>query len=156
MAQATTQVALACGLLEVSFADACDSWTDISGEGSSVSGTEQTRKSGEAYTFTGDTALVAGGKREPMELTFTIVYTEDDDDAYELIREAFETATKCGKNLCVKWSPRGGSAGHEEISTGLSILTGFTYPPMDAAAGGPIMAGFKVKTAYLTTTIVAS
>ena len=111
--------------------------------------------SGEAYTLTGDTALVAGGKKEPMELVFVIVYSEDDDDAYELVREHFETAG-CGGNFCARWSPRGGSAGHEQIATAEGVLVSFIYPPMDAGAGGPIMAGFTLKAPYVTTTIVAS
>jgi hypothetical protein len=155
MAQATTQVPLACGKLEISTDSDCTTWTDISGEAQSVGGTEQTRMSGEAYTLTGDTALIAGGKREPMELVFVIVYTEDDDDAYELARENFET-TGCGSDFCARWSPRGGSAGHEQITTGVGILVSFTYPPMDASAGGPIMAGFTLKAASVSTAIVAS
>ncbi|UCC74289.1 MAG: hypothetical protein JSV86_06960 [Gemmatimonadota bacterium] len=154
MGQATTQVPMACGKLEIS-TDSCSTWTDISGEAQSVSGTEQTRMSGEAYTLTGDTALVAGGKKEPMELVFAIVYTEDDDDAYELVREHFET-TGCGGDFCARWSPRGGEAGHERITTGEGILVNFTYPPMDASAGGPIMGGFTLKVGSVSTAIIAS
>jgi hypothetical protein len=155
MAQATTQVPMACGKLEISIVSGCSTWVDVSGESQSVSGTEQTRMSGEAYTLTGDTALVAGGKREPMELVFVIVYTEDDDDVYELARENFETAG-CGSDFCARWSPRGGSAGHEQITTGEGILVSFTYPPMDASAGGPIMAGFTLKVGSVSTAIIAS
>lgn len=155
MGQATTQVPLACAKLEISTASGCDVWVDVSGEAQSVSGTEQTRMSGEAYTLTGDTALIAGGKREPMELVFVIVYTEDDDDAYERARENFE-AVGCGSNFCARWTPRGGDAGHEQITTGTGILVSFTYPPFDASAGGPIMGGFTLKVASTSTAIIAS
>ena len=155
MAQTTASVPMACGKLEIALDGACSVWTDISGEGSTVEGTEQTRISGEAYTFTGDKAIVKGGKREPMELTFSIVYTETDAEAYEVIRETFET-TGCGVAICVRWSPRGGGAGTEMITTDQGILTSFTYPPMDASGGGPIMSGFAMKTGGVTTTIVAS
>jgi hypothetical protein len=155
MPQTTGGVALACGQLEISLDGACASYTDISGESQSVEGTEQTRISGEAYTFDGDTAIIRGGKREPMELVFVIVYTETDDEAYEIIRESFETAG-CGVNVCVRWSPRGGNAGDERITSGTGILVSFTYPTMDATAGGPILAGFTVKVPGTSTTIVAS
>lgn len=152
MAQTTGQVPQACGKVEIS--TNCSDYTDVSGQFQSVADTTQNRKSGEAYTFDGDTAIIAAGKREPMELTFVIVYTETDAEAYEVIREQFETA--CGGDLCVRYSPRGGDAGEEQLTTATGILTSFTYPPMDASAGGPIMGGFKLKTASLSTAIVAS
>lgn len=155
MAQTTNSVAMACGLLEISLDGECAVYTDISGESQSVEGTEQTRISGEGYTFSGDTAIIKGGKREPMELVFVIMYTEEDAEAYEIVRESFESAG-CGVTTCVRWSPRGGNAGDEIITTGSGVLTSFTYPPMDATAGGPILAGFTVKVPSVATTIVAS
>jgi len=154
MPQTTNQVALGCGQLELS-TDSCGTWTDISGESQSIGGTEQGRMSGEAYTLDGDTALVGGGKREPLELMVVIVYTEADAEAYELAREAFET-TGCGGDVCLRWSPRGGNAGDEQLTSAEGILVNFIYPPMDASTGGVIMSGFTVKAPSIATTIVAS
>lgn len=154
MAQTTNSVPLACGQLELS-TNSCAAWTDISGETQSVGGAEQSRMSGEAYTLDGDTAIVGGGKREPMELVVTIVYTETDTEAYELARTAFE-ATGCGGDVCLRWSPRGGSAGHEQLTSAEGVLVNFVYPPMDAATGGLIMAGFTVKVPSVSTAIIAS
>jgi hypothetical protein len=146
---------MACGKLEVNFTSTCTGgWTNISGEDQSVSGTEQARKSGEAYTLDGDTAIIEGGKREPMELVFAIVYTEAAGEAYTLIRTQWETA--CGGKVCVRWSPKGGNPGDEQLATPYSLVSSFTYPEMDASAGGPIMAGFKVKAPYVATTTIAS
>jgi len=92
MAQTTYQVPMACGKLEISPDCQEASYIDISGVSQSVAGTEQGRMSGEAYTFEGDTALIAGGKREPLELEFVIVYTETDAEAYEQVRAIFESA----------------------------------------------------------------
>jgi len=154
MAQTTNQVPLSCGKLELSF-DSCATWYDASGETVSLAPPQQTRMSGETYTLDGDNALIGGGKKEPMELVFVIVYTEADAEAYERIREAFET-TGCGGTTCARWSPRGGSAGHEQITTATGTIISFTYPPMDATTGGVILGGFTLKVPYVTTTIVAS
>ena len=153
MAQTTDQVSMGCGKLEISINNT--DWTDISGTSQSIEGTEATRMTGEAYTFDGDTALIGGGKREPMELTCNIVYTETDADGYEVTRNIFETVG-CDTEFYVRWSPRGGSAGDEQITTGEGRVVGFTYPPMDASAGGPIMAAFTVKVPGVATTIIAS
>jgi len=154
MAQTTNSVPLACGKLEIAVDAACSIWYDISGEDQSVSGTEQARKSGEAYTLDGDTALIAGGKREPLELTFAIAYTEIATEAYERIRAQFETA--CGGPVCVRWSPKGGNVGDEQLTSAAGVVTGFTYPPMDASGGGVILAGFKLKVPSVGTTVVTS
>ena len=153
MAQTTTQVTQSCG--EVEFSTNCTDYTDISGATQSVSGTEQSRMVGDAYTLEGDYALVGAGKREPLDLSFVIVYTETDAEAYERVRHQFETAG-CGATACVRWSPRGGDAGEEQITTAQGVLTSFTYPPLDAASGGVIMGGFTLHTPNVTTTIIAS
>ena len=158
MAQTTTQVTQSCGKVEINVNAACPvtgSWTDISGETTSVGGTEQSRMVGDAYTLEGDTALTGAGKREPLDLTFVIIYTETDAEAYEQVRLIFES-TGCGALLCVRYSPRGGDAGEEQLTTARGVLTSFTYPALDASAGGVIPGGFTLHTPYLTTAIVAS
>src|SRR5574341_484951 len=153
MAQTTGAVANACAKVEISNDNS--NWTDISGVAQSVADTEQTRMSDQAYTFSGEGAIVKSGKKEPLELTFTIVYSETDAEAYEQVRARFETAT-CSPNFYVRWSPRGGNADDERITSDAGVITAFTYPPVDASAGGPIICGFKLKVGNLTTTIIAS
>lgn len=153
MAQTTDAVAMSCSKLE--FAPDCVTYLDISGESQSVAGTEQTRISGEAYTFTGDTAIIKGGKREPMELEVAIVYTETDAQAYEQIRASFE-ATGCPSNVCIRYSPAGGNAGDEQLTTKSGTLISFTYPPIDASTAGPILTGFTIKVPGIDTAIVSS
>lgn len=153
MAQTTDAVAMACGQIE--FAPDCSTFLDISGESQSISGIEQSLISGEEYTFSGATAIVKGGKREPMEIEVVIIYTETDAEAYEQVRATFEAAD-CPSNVCIRWSPAGGNAGDEQITTQSGVLTNFTYPAIDASAGGPILAGFTIKVPGVDTTIVSS
>jgi len=153
MAQTTTQVSQGCGKLEVSLDNV--TWEDISGVATSVADTTQTKMSGEVFTLEGNGPLIGGGKFEAMELTVALVYTETDAEGYEYVREIWETAG-CDVEFYMRWSPRGGNAGDEILTTGNSRLTEFTYPPMDASAGGPILTGFKLKAGEVTTTIVAS
>jgi hypothetical protein len=155
MPQTTTSVALACGMLEIATDLACAGWVDISGSSSVVEQPEQSRISGEGYTFDGDNAIVEGGKKEPMEIVVAIVYTETAGEAFEIVRAAWE-ATGCGERMCLRYSPNGGNAGDALYTTPRGIITNFLYPNMDAAAGGPIMAGFTLKVGYLTASVIAS
>ena len=152
MAQTTGQVPLACGKLEGSTNNA--DWTDLSGSAQSISGTEQGRNAGEGYTFEGDTAVIAAGKRTPIDLVVQVIYTESDTEAYDIVRAQFETA--CGGDYYIRWSPKGGDVGEDRLTTAKGILTSFTYPPMDATAGGPIIAGFTLHVPSVTTAAIAS
>lgn len=157
MAQTTGQVTQSCGLVEINIAAGCPDaggWVDISGETQSVTAPAQSRMTGTAYTLDGSTALVGVGKREPIELAFVIVYTETDAEAYEQVRLMFEV-TGCGALMCVRYSPRGGDPG-DEILTIRGVISSFTYPGLDASAGGVIMGGFTIFGPELVTTIVAS
>lgn len=153
MTQTTGAVAQSCAKVEIS--SDCENYTDISGETQSVTPGDQTLMSGEGYTFSGDTPIIKGGKREPMESVFSIVYTETDAEAYERARAIFE-ASDCGNTICIRYSPAGGNPDDEQLTSGEGTIVSFTYPPADAASAGPIMGGFTVRHGGFTTTIVAS
>ncbi len=164
MATATTnQVSSACAKVELKIPDVAaivpdlSDWYDISGESQSVANTDQSRMSGEAYVFAGDTPIVMSGSRESMELTVTIIYTEDENEAYEIVRTAFEDTTSCpgGGRIYLRWAPRGGAPGHEQLECN-GYLTSFTYPEVDASTGDPIVCEFSLITGGPTTTVVAT
>ena len=144
---------MSCGYVGTSTDGA--SYTDVSGSAMSISDTAQTRITGEAYTLTGDKAIVKGGKREPMEPTITIIYSETDAEAYEQMRLVHETDA-CGTDVYIQWSPRGNSADDELVTSDAGVISEWVYPPLDASGGGPIVVSFKVKTPGVTTTIVSS
>ena len=149
MPQTTDAIPRSCAMVQI--ASDCVTWTDISGSTQSMSDATQERMIGVAYTLDGDTAIGGAGKREPMVLKFTIVYTENDVEAYDLARAIFE-AEGCEHQMCVRWSPGGGDAGDYMITTADgSILIGFEYPPVDAATAGPIMTTFTIWAPYVGT-----
>jgi hypothetical protein len=153
MAQTSNAVTQSCGQVEISSDGAA--WTDISGVTQSMTPGVQTLMSGEAYTLDGDTAIVKGGKREPMESEFIIVYSEADAEGYEQSRAIFE-ASDCGNTAYVRYSPAGGNANDEQLTSGEGTIISFTYPPVDAANAGPILAGFTIKHNGFTTAIISS
>ena len=148
----TDQVAMSCGQVEISTNNA--DWTDISGEVSRFANPESARMIGEAYTQAGDTALLAAGKREPIDIAMDFIYTEADAEAYEVLRGYHET--DCGDLVYVRWSPRGGSAGHEQITSGGGYITNFQYPGLDASVAGVIVVSVTFRVPSLTTAIIAS
>ncbi len=137
---------------KVEFSVNGSSWTDISGSANAVDPGEQTGQSGEAYTFTGqDAAAITAGKSEPIEIDVKIVYTETAGEAFEVVRAQFQVLGRAGY---LRWSPKGGSSTQFMYTTGAGVLTGLKWPPADAEDAKPIMAGFKIKVAAITKSVL--
>lgn len=152
MAQTTASMSPCAAKVEMSFDGAA--WVDISGHSAQVSPSPQTRMTGTAYTFDGDTAIIKSGKREPVEVEVKIIYTEVDADAFDQVRARFEV--DCGEDTYIRWSPAGGNAGDQEYSTGCAIVNSFEWPGVEAASADPIPVSFKVTTGEIDTEVVAS
>lgn len=148
MAQTTSALAMVDGTIEVSTNGSV--WTDISGSSSTVEPGDQTRQSGEAYTVQGDTAIITGGKREPIELEIKIVYTETSGEAFETLRVIHETP---GGAIYVRYT-RGGT-GAFMYTSDKGVLTSFVYPPIVADDAKPKLLGIKVKAPKITKSVVA-
>jgi hypothetical protein len=156
MAQTSGAVAQGIANIEVSFNKT--TWHNIGGTSQSVTGADQERQVGDAYTVDGDTAVSSPGKRTPMDLEFNILYTEISTEAYELIRAQFEDAGQ-GSVIYVRYVPKGGTTGTNAMyrtpilaNAMPALLTSFRYPMFDASTAGPIMSMFRVHTPYLEKT----
>jgi hypothetical protein len=89
------------------------------------------------------------GKRQPLDITVTAIYTETaSTEAFEVLRARHETAD--GAAVYFRWAPQGTGTGKDEFNTGLCKLKSFQYPPVDAASGDPILVQFTFTTANLT------
>lgn len=150
MPQTTT--ALSAVDAKIEFSTDGTTWIDISGSSNSIEPGEQSRQSGEVYTFQGDTAIITAGKREPLEIEVKVVFTPTAGEAWATVRPAFEAA---GGKGYLRWSPQGGSTGQKQYTTDAGVLTSLTYPPAVADDANPIMTGFKLKTPKVTESTIA-
>jgi len=136
----------------------CDNLTEISGKSGRVQDTSQTRQTGDYYTLRGENALIEYGKKEPLTVSFEIVYNDEALEAYETVRALWETnGLGCGSPVCVRWSP-GGEVGDQTFSMGTKFtqLVEFFYPPLDAQTGGPIVGTFRVKGPTIDVSVLAT
>jgi hypothetical protein len=125
-------------------------WTDISGFAGSVSRGGGQRNTGEAYTADGDTAIVKGGKRQPVDVSVIIVYTEETTPPYDTVRAAYEA----GSDMYVRWSPNGGDSGDEQYTTDAGIVTDCPEPVGSVESGDPLVIQFTVRTPKVTKSTV--
>lgn len=140
MAQTTEQLSAVNASVEYSTDGSA--WTDISGFANMVTPDPQTRMSGIAFTFDGDSGLVTFGKREPFSLRVRVVYTEDASSAWEALRAIWETAG--GGAIYLRYSPKGSDTGDFEFTTPETRISEFNYPSIDASSPDPIMAELVV------------
>jgi hypothetical protein len=155
MPQTNDAIPLACGLLEIATDANCVGWVDISGSSQTLEEPSQSRITDQAYTLDGDGAIITAGKKEPLELTVQIVYTETAGEAFEVVRASWETSG-CRGRACLRWSPGGGDIGDALYTTDRGYIINFIYPRLDASAGGPIMTGFVLKVSEVTRSVVAT
>ncbi len=125
-------------------------WTDISGFANALEIGGGERQVGEMFTFDGDTAIIRGGKRNPLEITVKAVYTEGTNDPYETVRAAYEA----GSNLYVRWSPKGGQNGEFQFASDAGIVTDAPYPGGEAESGDVVLFEFTIKTPKVTKSVV--
>lgn len=154
MAQTTAAVPQSCGVVEISSDNV--TWTDISGVVNTLEQPEQSRMVGEARTLSGELPIVKGGKREAMDVVVRIIYSETDAEAYQQIRSIFEEAGCGAGEMYLRYSPAGGTADKERLTSDLGVLTNWQYPNLNAEEAGPIMTGFTLRIGGFTTTVIAS
>lgn len=147
---AQTQNAITFANCKVEISTDGSTWTDISGFATSVSLSGGDRQTGTAFTFDGDTAIVKGGKREPLEVEVNIVYTEGVSDPFETVRAAYEA----GSALYVRWSPKGGASGDFLFTSDAGIVTNPIYPTGEAGSGDPAAVSFTLLTPKVTKSTV--
>lgn len=147
MAQTTGAVTGAAGSLSIKINAAA--YADISGSSQSVDAPTATRITGEAYTLDGDVAITTVGKREPVEVTVNVMYTEIAGEAFLLVQDAFVQ----NQTVQIKWLPKGSATGADQYETATDgRITSLTYAPLDATSAGPLMVSFTVRSSGITYT----
>lgn len=150
MAQTTAQLSAVDAKVEVSTNGS--TWVDISGSANKVDAGTQERSVGQAFTFDGDGALLTYGKRQPIEVAVTCIYTETaSTEAFEVVRALFETEN--GAAIYLRWQPVGTGTGKAIYSTGSAKLKSFQYPPIEAESADPVLFEFVVVASTITRSI---
>ncbi len=126
-------------------------FTDISGYSNKIEPGPMTRAAGEVYTYNGDTAIVKSGKRQPLDIKYSFLYTEEATGPFKIIYDRMVA----GSGLYVRWAPKGNSTGNYQLTSDLGVITEFVWPQGDPDKGEPVMTGFTLKTPQATQTAIA-
>jgi len=149
MAQTTAQISMKDGKVEISANGS--SWTDISGFATAISIDGGERGIGEGYTFDGDTAVLTTGKRSPVTITVSALYTEGNSDPFETLLPIHEAGTA----YYVRCSPKGGQTGERVFTSGAGYFQKVMYPQGEAGSPDPVVCEFEFVCSALTASDVA-
>lgn len=127
------------------------SWTDITSTANSISVDGGERMAEDLFVFGADTAEILSGPREPLEVTLRVVYTEGASDAWETIRQQYES----GGSLYIRWSPLGGTTGKFQYTTDAGVVTSFGYPVGESGGADPVLCEVTIRTPKVTKSVVA-
>lgn len=154
MAQTTNAVTFTGAEIEYT-TDGGTTYIDISGFAKVVTVEGGERNSGQYYTADGDTAIIKGGKRVPVTVTYNIAYTAQTADPYDLIRDEHFTAG--GGDVMLRFSPGGGATGDFQYVTNVNnhVLKNIIDPQGDVEPGDIITIDIIVETSELTQSVVA-
>jgi hypothetical protein len=147
MAQTTTALAAVDADVEISVDGT--TWINVSGSANTVEPGSQTRMTGDAYTFDGDVAIIAKGKREPLEVSVSALYTETAGETFEAVRANFEAGTR----VYFRYSPQGiGASGravytasNDGATAGAVIISELDWPEAAADSADPVAIAFTVR-----------
>lgn len=147
MAQTTAALSFKDVKIEIS-TDGGSSWTDISGEANAVNVSGGERITGNAKTADGDTPIIKAGKREPVLVTVSALYTETAAAAYDKINDAYEAGDE---DVQIRWSPEGATVtGQLQYTTADGIVKQPVYPSGNAEDGVPVPIEIVVETPSVT------
>lgn len=152
MAQATNAMNTVNGKVEVSYDGSEAVWTDISGFANKLVVSAITRSVGDSYTATGDNAIVKAGKFNPVDITYTVLYTEGGSDPFTDIYAAFLAKTL----TTARWSPGGGAIGDYQFRSDPGPIVECSLPNVDPDEAGAHMFTFKIRVPSVDAPVVIS
>jgi hypothetical protein len=151
MAQTTNALSMINAYVAYSTASSTTGFTDISGYANKIEPGEMTRESGEAFTYNGDVAIIKGGKRKPLDIKFSFVYTEESTGPFKMIYDR----AAAGSSLWVRWAPKGNASPNYQYTSDEGVITAIEFPKGDPDKGEPIASGFTLKVPQVTEAAIA-
>jgi hypothetical protein len=136
---------------DVYFSTDGSTWQDFSGWTTAVSLGGGEIQSAETYTAEGEGAIITLGKRQPLDITARMVYTEGSADPFEVLRAAYENKT----DLYIRWIPAGSVASNFQFTSSAGKVLTPPYPGGEVDGGEAILVEGTIKASTVTKSAVS-
>jgi hypothetical protein len=125
------------------------SWTDISGNSTTVEVDGGEQQTGEQFTASGSVPIVIGSNKvSAVTAKVNIIYTETAGEAFQVVWGQYIGASKL---IYFRYSPKGGATGDKRYVASNDAGSAFACPivtclppDVDAGSGDPAMAEFSI------------
>jgi len=124
--------------------------TEASGFMTTVDVSGYERQVGEAYTASGDTAILTAGKTSPIEVTAKSIYTEGATDPTKDLWDAKDAKAR----VKFIWYPQGKTAGNMKWETDYGYLSSVTPPGGDVSSADALLTEMVLKSPKVTPSVV--
>lgn len=136
-------------------------WTDISGEITSVKPSGGEQMIGEQHVASGNYPIVVGSNKVAAStVEVSLVYTETAGEAFQVVWARYEGTQK---SIYLRWSPKGGAVGDEryvctnDAGTAIAVPIVSCLPPeMESGASDVAVATFSVQTPRIIQEVISS
>jgi hypothetical protein len=121
-------------------------WIDVSGSSSAVGTSGGDRPVIEYEPLFSDTTKAKTGARERVTIVVKSVYTEIDDEAFDLLDTAYQANAEIG----MRWTPLGGDvSGAKRYSAIGAKIKKPAYPGGEVSDPKPLMAEYELSAEYI-------
>lgn len=149
MAQITG--ALSGRIAKIEYSTNYSTYTDWSGGSNSITVAGGDRKSGEAWTFDGDKAIITVGKLNPAEVTIRSMYVDSSVGYFAIISGMKNNATPMNVRFCYDTD----TTGSWRYTSDTGYVIDCKPPEAVADPGDPLMFEWTVKAPGLNEAVVA-
>lgn len=109
-------------------------WTDASGSANKIEPSGGDRDVSETSTFGGYPPIVSQGPKKSIEVKISALYTEVTGESWEILRAAYEAGT----SIYIRYSPKGGTTGNAQFTSGQGVVKTPVWPSADASDSKPM------------------
>jgi hypothetical protein len=149
MAQTQNALSFVDAVIEISIDGVA--WTNVSGFTNSLGVDGGDRAVSEFFTLDGDTPILTKGKRSMLDVAIAALYTEVDDEPYDIV----SGVVAANGNLYVRWAPKGSGSGNLRYTTSKGIIISPVYPAGAADSADAIPLDFTVRVGSITKAAIA-
>lgn len=109
-------------------------WTDASGSANKIEPSGGDREVSETSTFGGYPPIVSQGPKKSIEVKISALYTEVTGESWDVLRAAYEAGTP----IYIRYSPKGGTIGSAQFTSGQGVVKTPVWPSADASDSKPM------------------
>jgi hypothetical protein len=137
----------------IEYSEDGETWTEISQVLASVDPSGGDRRTGEVSVFGADSDVIGTGARQPVEITFRLIFENSATGTWQVIQDAYED----NSDIYFRWFPGGGNEGDVGMQSNAGRIVRPPHPAQgDASNAAPLSCEFMFRTDEINAVVYAA